>query len=225
MINYKTRSQAFLEACDYQIRKLKMTEKKKLKLVTDEQSEIDARKREAKVFELRIQGYTFEQIASEVGYQGTSGAWQAYRRARESMIFESVEEARQLELLRLDEMMFALWDRAIGGDLPSASCVLKIMDRRAKLLGLDKPEKIEVNKWDFDGADLDAEVQKLVTMMNEREEEFMERREAEVRAEMRAQFEVEKKLEKELQSKKLQSDSKAKLLEFLGTDANEEKEG
>jgi len=202
-----------------------MTEKKNLKLVTDEQTEIDSRLREAKVFELRIQGFTFEHIASEVGYQGASGAWQAYQRAKESMIFESVEEARQLELLRLDEMMFALWDRAIGGDLPAASCVLKIMDRRAKLLGLDKPEKIEVNKWDFDGADLDAEVQKLVTMMNEREEEFMERREAEVRAEMRAQFEVEKKLEKELQSKKLQSDSKAKLLEFLGTHANEEKEG
>jgi hypothetical protein len=193
-----------------------MIEKKNLKLVTDEQAEIDARLREAKVFQLRIQGFTFEQIASEVGYQGASGAWQAYKRAKDSMIFESVDEARQLELMRLDEMMFALWDRAIGGDLPAASCVLKIMDRRAKLLGLDKPEKVEVNKWDFDGADLDAEVQKLVTMMNEREEEFMERREAEVRAEMRAQFEVEKRLEKESQSKKSQSDSKAKLIEMLG---------
>jgi hypothetical protein len=201
-----------------------MIEKKNLKLVTDEQAEIDARLREAKVLQLRIQGFTFEQIASEVGYQGASGAWQAYKRAKDSMIFESVDEARQLELMRLDEMMFALWDRAIGGDLPAVSCVLKIMDRRAKLLGLDKPEKVEVNKWDFDGADLDAEVQKLVTMMNEREEEFMERREAEVRAEMRAQFEVEKRLEKESQSKKSQSDSKAKLIEMLGLHTNEEKE-
>jgi hypothetical protein len=200
-----------------------MTEKKKLKLVTDEQAEIDARKREARVFELRIQGFTFEQIASEVGYQGASGAWQAYKRVKETLIFESIEEAQQLELMRLDEMMFALWGRAIGGDLPAASCVLKIMDRRAKLLGLDKPEKIEVNKWDFDGADLDAEVQKLVIMMNEREEEFMERREAEVRAEMRAQFEIEKKLEEQLRSKKSQEDTKAKLLEFLGTHADEEK--
>jgi hypothetical protein len=200
-----------------------MTEKKKLKLVTDEQAELDARLRESKVFELRIQGFTFEQIAVEVGYQGASGAWQAYKRAKESFIFESVEEVRQLELMRLDEMMFALWDRAISGDLPAASCVLKIMDRRAKLLGLDKPEKVEVNKWDFDGADLDAEVQKLVTMMTEREDEFMQRREAEVRSEMRAQFEAEKKLEKQLQSKKSQEDSKAKLLDFLGSGADEEK--
>jgi hypothetical protein len=200
-----------------------MTEKKRLKLVTDEQAELDARLRESKVFELRIQGFTFEQIAVAVGYQGASGAWQAYKRAKESFIFESVEEVRQLELMRLDEMMFALWDRAISGDLPAVSCVLKIMDRRAKLLGLDKPEKIEVNKWDFDGADLDAEVQKLVTMMTEREDEFMERREAEVRAEMRAQFEIEKKLEKQLESKKSQEDAKAKLIEMLDRHANEEK--
>ncbi len=200
-----------------------MTEKKKLKLVTDEQAELDARLRESKVFELRIQGFTFEQIAVEVGYQGASGAWQAYKRAKESFIFESVEEVRQLELMRLDEMMFALWDRAISGDLPAASCVLKIMDRRAKLLGLDKPEKIEVNKWDFNGADLDEEVQKLVIMMNEREEEFMDRREAEVRAEMRAQFEIEKKLEKQLQSKKSQEDTKARIMEMLNSDFDKEK--
>lgn len=200
-----------------------MTEKKKLSLVTDEQMEIDARKREAKVFEMRIQGFTFEQIASEVGYQGASGAWQAFKRVKETHIFESVEEARQLELMRLDELLYALWERALGGDLSAIACVLKIMDRRAKLLGLDKPEKIDVNKWDFDGADLDAEVQKLVIMMNEREEEFMERREAEVRAEMRAQFEVEKKLEKQLQSKKSQEDSRAKLIEMLDKHASEEK--
>lgn len=200
-----------------------MTEKKNLKLVTDEQAEIEARKRDARVFEMRIQGFTFEQIASEVGYQGASGAWQAYRRVKETHIFESVEEARQLELMRLDELMYALWDRALGGDLSAVTGILKIMDRRAKLIGLDKPEKIDVNKWDFDGADLDAEVQKLVIMMNEREEEFMKRREVEVRAEMRAQFEVEKKLEKELNAKKSQEDSRAKLIEMLDRHDSQEK--
>lgn len=200
-----------------------MTEKKKLSLVTVEQMEIDARKREAKVFEMRIQGFTFEQIASEVGYQGASGAWQAYKRVKETHIFESVEEARQLELMRLDELMYALWERALEGDLSAVACLLKIMDRRAKLLGLDKPEKVEVNKWEFDGADLDAEVQKLILMMNEREEEFMERREAEVRTEMRAQFEIERKLEKELNAKKSQEDSRAKLIEMLDRHASEEK--
>jgi hypothetical protein len=63
--------------------------------VTDEQAEIDARLGESRVFELRIQVFTFQQIAPEAGYQGASGACEVYKRARESKIFESVEEARQ----------------------------------------------------------------------------------------------------------------------------------
>ena len=105
-------------------------------------------------------------------------------------------------------------------DMPSISSVLKIIDRRIKLLGLDAPEKIDVNKWDFTGAEIDAEVQRIVTMMNEREEEFMARREAEVRQEMRTQFELEKKLEKEVASKKNVEQAKAAILEFLSKPAN-----
>jgi hypothetical protein len=201
-----------------------MTEKNNLKLVTDEQAEIEARRRDARVFELRIQGFTFEQIASEVGYQGASGAWQAYQRVKESHIFESVEEARQLELMRLDEMQFAIWDRAINGELSALSCVLKIMDRRAKLLGLDKPEKVDVNKWNFSGEDLDAEVEKIVTMINEREDEFMARREDEVRKEMRSQFEIEKRLEKELESKQSGESARVALMKMLNLDADESNE-
>jgi hypothetical protein len=194
-----------------------MTEKKKnLHVVGFIESEDEIKQRDSKVFELRIQGFTFEQIAVQVGFSGPSGAWQAYQRIRSEFIFESVEEARQLELMRLDEMQFAVWDRAINGDLPALSCVLKIMDRRAKLLGLDKPEKMEVDRWDYNSADLDQEVKRIVDMMNEREDQFMARREAQVRAEMRTQFEIEKRLEKELQSKTNIEDMKASILAFLG---------
>ena len=199
-----------------------MTEdKKRLKVVSSEEAEAEMKRRDARVYELRIQGDTFEQIASEVGFSGPSGAWQAYQRIKSEWIFESVEEARQLELMRLDELQVAVWDRAINGELPAAHCVLKIMDRRAKLLGLDKPEKVEVNKWDFNAEDLDAEVQRIVTMMNEREDEFMERREAEVRKEMRSQFEIEKRLEKELASKENAEKARAELMKLLHPDESE----
>jgi hypothetical protein len=202
-----------------------MTEnKKRLKVVSSEESEAEMRRRDARVYELRIQGNTFEQIASEVGYSGPSGAWQAHQRIKSEWIFESIDEARQLELMRLDELQVAVWDRAINGELPAAHCVLKIMDRRAKLLGLDKPEKVEVNKWDFNAEDLDAEVQKIVTMMNEREDQFMERREAEVRKEMRSQFEIEKRLEKELASKENAEATRAAVLKMLERDDEEKTE-
>jgi hypothetical protein len=199
-------------------------EKKRLKIVTSEQADLDFKQRDARVYELRIQGHTFDQIAGEVGYSGPSGAWQAYQRIKSESIFESVDEARQLELMRLDEMQLAVWDNAINGDLPSANCVLKIMDRRAKLLGLDKPEKVEVNNWDFSSEDLDAEVQRIVTIINEREDQFMVRREAEVRKEMRSQFEIEKRLEKELASKENAENAKAALMKMLDLDAEEKVE-
>jgi hypothetical protein len=196
-------------------------EKKRLKIVTSEEADLDLKQRDARVFELRIQGHTFDQIAGEVGYSGPSGAWQAYQRIKSETIFESIDEARQLELMRLDEMQLAVWDRAINGDLPAAHCVLKIMDRRAKLLGLDKPEKVEVNRWDFSGEDLDAEVQRIASMINEREDQFMERREAEVRKEMRSQFEIERRLEKELASKENAENARAALMKMLDLDTEE----
>ena len=202
-----------------------MTEnKKRLKIVSSEESEAEMRRRDARVYELRIQGNTFEQIASEVGYSGPSGAWQAHQRIKSEWIFESIEEARQLELMRLDELQVAVWDRAINGDLPAAHCVLKIMDRRAKLLGLDKPEKIEVDKWDINAEDLDAEVERIVNIINEREDQFMARREAEVRKEMRSQFEIEKRLEKELASKQNAEDARAALMKMLDLDTEEKDE-
>ena len=202
-----------------------MTEnKKRLKVVSSEESEAEMRRRDARVYELRIQGNTFEQIASEVGYSGPSGAWQAHQRIKSEWIFESIEEARQLELMRLDELQVAVWDRAINGDLPAAHCVLKIMDRRAKLLGLDKPEKVEVNKWDINAEDLDAEVERIVHIINEREDQFMARREAEVRKEMRSQFEIEKRLEKELASKQNAEDARAALMKMLDLDTEEKDE-
>lgn len=202
-----------------------MTEnKKRLKVVSSEESEAEMRRRDARVYELRIQGNTFEQIASEVGYSGPSGAWQAHQRIKSEWIFESIEEARQLELMRLDELQVAVWNRAIKGDLPAAHCVLKIMDRRAKLLGLDKPEKVEVNKWDINAEDLDAEVERIVNIINEREDQFMARREAEVRKEMRSQFEIEKRLEKELTSKQNAEDARAALMKMLDLGAEEKNE-
>ena len=198
--------------------------KKRLKVVSSEEAEAEMKRRDARVYELRIQGNTFEQIASEVGYSGPSGAWQAHQRIKSEWIFESIEEARQLELMRLDELQVAVWDRAINGDLPAAHCVLKIMDRRAKLLGLDKPEKVEVNKWDINAEDLDAEVERIVNIINEREDQFMARREAEVRKEMRSQFEIEKRLEKELASKQNAEDARAALMKMLDLDAEEKNE-
>lgn len=47
----------------------------------------------------------------------------------------------QLEVRRLDKMFNTIWNNVIAGDLASLDRALKIMERRAKLLGLDAPEQ------------------------------------------------------------------------------------
>lgn len=52
-------------------------------------------------------------------------------------------ELRKLELLRLDELQEVAWRFAMAGQLTGIDRVLKIMERRAKLLGLDaKMDKV-----------------------------------------------------------------------------------
>jgi hypothetical protein len=51
---------------------------------------------------------------------------------------ESTEELRDLELRRLDALQVAHWDRAMEGDSRATEIVLKVMARRARLLGRDR---------------------------------------------------------------------------------------
>jgi hypothetical protein len=53
------------------------------------------------------------------------------------MVSDAADEARKLELLRLDELLCALYERAIDGDIAAIDRVLAISYRRARLLGLD----------------------------------------------------------------------------------------
>lgn len=51
----------------------------------------------------------------------------------------SVDQWAQLESHRLDRAINAIWDKVQEGDLGALDRMLKIMERRAKLLGLDTP--------------------------------------------------------------------------------------
>ena len=44
-----------------------------------------------------------------------------------------------LELTRLDAPEVGLWDKAVSGDVKAVNAVLRIIEQRSRLLGLDKP--------------------------------------------------------------------------------------
>jgi hypothetical protein len=104
--------------------------------------------KEVMVFELRRQGLTFQKIAERLGYADPSGAYVAYKRAYKRILVQAGSEVVHQELDRLDSLQVAIWDKAMGGDEKAILAILKIMERRARYLGLDKPMKVEVTNYD-----------------------------------------------------------------------------
>ena len=107
---------------------------------------LTAIERQIHAVELRKQGCGFQEIADRLGYAGPSGAHKAVMSALKRMVQEPTDELRKLELERLDAMLNSLWPSIIG-DVKyrprAVEVALKIMDRRASLMGLDAPRQVE----------------------------------------------------------------------------------
>jgi hypothetical protein len=77
----------------------------------------------------------------------------------------AIEEHRELELDRLDNLQRTYWQPAVAGNLRAADFVLRVIDKRAKLLGLDAPLKVQAEVVTYDGSDLDAEVERVARII------------------------------------------------------------
>ncbi|MEI2641443.1 MAG: hypothetical protein V9G10_03685 [Candidatus Nanopelagicales bacterium] len=94
----------------------------------------------AKVVEAVADGATYEQAAKRAGYATRSGAYKAFWKAVDGREAEAVDQHRILELQRLDALQVGLWDQALAGDVKAVNAVLRIIEQRSRLLGLDKPQ-------------------------------------------------------------------------------------
>ncbi len=61
---------------------------------------------------------------------------------------DSADTVRTLELERLDRMFLSTWPQVTAGHLGAIDRALRIMERRAKLLGLDAPERRDLTSGD-----------------------------------------------------------------------------
>lgn len=112
---------------------------------------IDVDKRRAKCLELRASGLSLRAIAAKVGMAHSSVA-EAIEAELDELTKEPAEKLRTVELARLDRLLKAMWAKAMKGDVHRVDRCLRIMERRAKLLGLDAPTKQE--HTGKDGAEL-----------------------------------------------------------------------
>jgi hypothetical protein len=108
-----------------------------------EESRKRVAERDAEALRLRLAGHTYAAIAEMLDYAGAPHAQKQIAKCLSEITREPAKELQELELKRLDEMFIPAYTRAIEGGGPKAiqSC-LHIMERRARLLGLDRPTKI-----------------------------------------------------------------------------------
>lgn len=100
---------------------------------------IERSERVAQAVELRKAGATYNQIGQTLECDPTTVSRMIATHMKQ--LNEPVEELRALELERLDALQMPAWKQAREGNLRAIETVLRIMERRAKLLGLDDYER------------------------------------------------------------------------------------
>jgi hypothetical protein len=131
--------------------------------------------RDADAARYRAEGWTYQRIANELGFANPSSAHKAVQRALKASVRDANDTAVHLELNSLDEMAREAWgvlqrthvvvsqgrvvelDGApVPDDAPVLAAIdrlLKIQERRSKLLGLDMPTRSTVQVITEDSVD------------------------------------------------------------------------
>ena len=111
---------------------------------------MEVKERRRNIMELRMTGASQRHIAETLGLAKSTVS--AHLNAALAELVEQVHDAaesvRALELERLDRLLVAMWGSATAGSFHATDRVLKIMERRSMLLGLDAPKRQEVTGKD-----------------------------------------------------------------------------
>jgi hypothetical protein len=108
---------------------------------------ISAEQRSQRAVQLRLRGYSLADVAQELGYADPSGAFRAVMRGLKADLPDARrDELRALEVARLDALMAAHWQAATDGrNEKSSAIVLRCVAQRARLLGLDAPQHVDLS--------------------------------------------------------------------------------
>ena len=109
-------------------------------------SKIELETRRKTVAANLLAGLSYREIADAMGVSVASICRDAnliLDRMKEEQITALVK-ARTIDARRLDRTLNAIWPDVQKGDLPTIDRFLRLMERRARLLGLDAPTRTEL---------------------------------------------------------------------------------
>jgi len=137
---------------------------------------IAAIKRKARIFSLRESGLSYgkilavlqsemlEELPKHYSERHVYSDVQSVLQVMRDTVSESLLEVAVLESQRLDVMLNALWPQVESGSTKAIDTALHVMDRRAKLLGLDAAIRVD---WRVElSGFLDAKVLTITEIRN-----------------------------------------------------------
>jgi hypothetical protein len=107
---------------------------------------IAAAEKQRQALELRKLGVTYAAIAQQLGYAGPSSAEKAVSSALRKTLQEPADELRTLHFLRLEEAWFRLVPKFREGNPAAIRAAISVLQREAKLFGLDAPIRVNVRR-------------------------------------------------------------------------------
>lgn len=110
---------------------------------------IERLERDLQCVELRRSGVGWDAIARQLGYSSPARAYERFMVVMRDFPREKVEQARAVELDRYDRLQTAIWDQCLDSDSKNQHWAidraLKLMDQRARLLGINAPVRQEIS--------------------------------------------------------------------------------
>lgn len=111
---------------------------------------------------LRKQGYDYATIGEALDPPvSRQAAHKMVASALQALVTDSAEELRSLMAGRLEDLLVGLWPFALKGDGEAIGNVLRILDRQAKLFGLDKAGKVEVSGRDGEPLKVETTIRRI----------------------------------------------------------------
>lgn len=112
----------------------------------------EVREIEEDVMALRIKGVSFRQIERDLGITHADRVFKrAMARTGENTAYVRAE-AQRVEAERIDALQAGVWEQAVGGSPRHVEMALRILERRAKLFGLDFQDMVNAKAIELEEA-------------------------------------------------------------------------
>lgn len=103
-------------------------------------AKLRGQERQRQALELRKAGSSYAEIAVALGYSSKAAAYSSVVALLQRLDVEAAGDMLTLELARLDTMQRVLAPRILQGETDAIHAALRVMERRARLVGLDYSE-------------------------------------------------------------------------------------